>query len=80
MPKGIKTCPDCGATMGARKLVCSCGYQFVSAKATHKKRGSAVAPEEAVEATVETTEETVDEVEETPEVIPFSDGGPVEGA
>jgi DNA-directed RNA polymerase subunit M/transcription elongation factor TFIIS len=82
MPKGIKTCPTCGATMGARKLVCDCGYTFVSAKTTHKKKGSTVAPAEAVEASVETTEspeETVEEGEENPEVIPFVDGGPVEG-
>ncbi len=32
MAKGIKVCPQCGKTVGARTLKCECGYEFASAK------------------------------------------------
>ena len=32
MGRGRKTCPNCNTEMGARTYVCSCGYDFTSAK------------------------------------------------
>ena len=37
MSKGKKTCPDCSAVVGCRKMKCECGHEFMSPMKYNKK-------------------------------------------
>lgn len=42
MPKGKKTCPDCGVEAGVRTSVCKCGHRFTSKKSEPSKSNTSI--------------------------------------
>lgn len=52
MPKGKKTCPDCGIETGVRTSVCKCGHRFAASKSVESSKSAVESSKQKTDSTL----------------------------